>query len=403
MRSWSSAATATGCTTGADLASCLVDTHVQQVKDLIATSYGTPAVLSTTVQKCQSGASKESQKLLDKQHKLITTCKDKVAAGKLPPTTDCAVETADDLATAQSKGATKIVNKCPNLTGLTFATPCTGVTTATGLAACALGAYRTADDALSSSSTAPARAAPPRRRRRSPTRPRVRRRADEPLPRRRLPARERPIRVVVQDIQRNLFGIGQFGGQIIDADLQRGTGPERDNFEEWPPRINIENTAHYTSAHHHQRRQRRPAGGAPRDRRRRPARLREPELRTVAGFGFAFPPASTTSDLPVEVQTDYILEPGTQLRARRDDRRQHRRVAALNIFFGEYLNGSGQVRAVPAGLRLRRAAGRPHAARPRRRNPCNFVAYAGYEGGAGVSYGYMHDDARHAPPSRRRA
>src|SRR5262249_30414632 len=41
------------------------------------------------------------------------------------------------------------------------------------------------------------------------------------------------IRVVIQDVQRNLFGIGQFGGQIIDGDIVRTSGPDRDSFEEW--------------------------------------------------------------------------------------------------------------------------------------------------------------------------
>ena len=55
------------------------------------------------------------------------------------------------------------------------------------------------------------------------------------------------MRVVVQDIQRNLFGIGQYGGQIIDGDLVRMSGPDRDNFEEWSISLNIESTAHYTT------------------------------------------------------------------------------------------------------------------------------------------------------------
>jgi hypothetical protein len=48
------------------------------------------------------------------------------------------------------------------------------------------------------------------------------------------------IRVVIQDVQRNMFGIGQFGGQIIDADLVRTSGPDRDSFEEMSISLNIE-------------------------------------------------------------------------------------------------------------------------------------------------------------------
>ena len=45
--------------------------------------------------------------------------------------------------------------------------------------------------------------------------------------------RNEKVRVVIQDVQRNLFGIGQFGGQIIDGDIVRSSGPDRDSFEEW--------------------------------------------------------------------------------------------------------------------------------------------------------------------------
>ncbi len=56
------------------------------------------------------------------------------------------------------------------------------------------------------------------------------------------------IQVVIQDVQRNLFTVGTYGGHILDADLVRATGdPERDSFEEWAFGINAENTAHYTS------------------------------------------------------------------------------------------------------------------------------------------------------------
>src|SRR3989337_2032792 len=54
------------------------------------------------------------------------------------------------------------------------------------------------------------------------------------------------IQVVIQQPQRNLLSVGQFGGQIIDADLVRAAGdPERDSFEEWAFGVNLENTCHY--------------------------------------------------------------------------------------------------------------------------------------------------------------
>src|SRR5689334_12549099 len=55
------------------------------------------------------------------------------------------------------------------------------------------------------------------------------------------------IRVVIQQPGRVMFGIGTYGGNIIDADLRRTCGDERDSFEEIAPLINIENTANYTN------------------------------------------------------------------------------------------------------------------------------------------------------------
>jgi hypothetical protein len=55
------------------------------------------------------------------------------------------------------------------------------------------------------------------------------------------------LQAVVQKPGRVMFGIGTYGGNIIDADRQRPDGEERDNFEEIIPQINVENTANYTS------------------------------------------------------------------------------------------------------------------------------------------------------------
>src|SRR5262249_17342466 len=107
------------------------------------------------------------------------------------------------------------------------------------------------------------------------------------------------IRVVIQDLQRNLFGIGQFGGQIIDGDIVRQPGdPDRDSFEEWAVSLNIEGTAHYTSITVLDDGS---AGG--------PAVIRATGVddlldfvnpsSTVASFGFALPATADDTDLPV--------------------------------------------------------------------------------------------------------
>ncbi len=378
-----------GVTTGAALASCLVDTHEGQVLDLIEVLYATSGALAPDPQKCQSATAKESGKFLDKRHKVLTKCKDKVASGKLPDGTDCGAENAAAITKLSVKGADKIAKRCPSLAGLSFGAPCAGVTDATALSACTLGVHADRDDTLitieygAGPSGATASAA------------QITNAAAQcvqgPLSRCRtgdyLLANDR-IRVVVQDIQRNLFGIGQFGGQIIDADLNRGNPAlERDNFEELSTAINIENAAHFTSLTIIN-------DGSD----GQPAVIRATGIddlldflnpsSTVASLGFSLPAQIDDTDLPIEVQTDYILAPGATYVQMKTT--VVNLGAARNIYFGEYLNGSGQLFL----FQPVNGYGGPLVTSPcpgTATNPCNFVAYGGHKGGAGVSYGYVHD------------
>ena len=110
---------------------------------------------------------------------------------------------------------------------------------------------------------------------------------------------------------------------------------------------------------------------------------------TVASLGFNLPAQVDDKDLPVEIQTDYILEPGANWV------QIHTTVVntggtAFNIYLGEYLNGSGQVYL----FQPVNGFGSPLVTAPcpnTASNPCNFVAYSGYKGGDGVSYGYVHE------------
>lgn len=382
-----------GASTAAELASCLIDTHEAQAFALADTVYANTGSLPAAQQKCQAAVSKETQKYLGKRHKLIAGCKDKVNSGKLPGGTDCAAYTDAKVDAAAAKSAAKIPTQCANATvaAMAFGAPCTGVTTGVGLAACALGVTAQRDDALitveygagPSGTTAQAKL--------------VTNAATEcvkgPLSRCRngdyLLANDR-IRVVVQSVQRNLFGVGQYGGQIIDADLVRtGLDPERDNFEEWSTSLNIENTAHYTNLSIVN-------DGAD----GQAAVLRATGVddlldfinpsTVVADFGFPFPAAANDTDLPVEVVTDYVLEPGRNW-VRVETTVHNTGASPLSIYFGEYLNGSGHVRQFQGAygfgsptITLRCPVGVA--------NPCNTIIYTGVGEGAGVSYGYTNED-----------
>src|ERR1051326_2814050 len=149
------------------------------------------------------------------------------------------------------------------------------------------------------------------------------------------------IQVVIQQPGRVMFGIGPYGGNIIDADRQRPSGNERDNFEEWAPAINIENTANYTNVSVLND----GSNGMPgKIRATGPDDLLDyvNASSVVAGFGFTFPAGADDHDLPVDVQTDYTLEPGKTY-VKVETTLTNTGAAPLDIYFGEYLNGSGQV------------------------------------------------------------
>ncbi len=373
-----------GVQTAAELTACLVDSHQDVGLALADTVYATSGTLGVPEQKCQSTVSKEGQKLAGKRHKLIASCKDKVSSGKLPDGTDCGAQAAVKITDATTKGASKIGLKCPDATvaALTFGAPCAGTTTAAGLSACILGTHADRDDGLivvEYGSGASGGAALARHITDANADcvkgPLSRCRAGDYL------LRNDRIRVVVQDLQRNLFGIGQFGGQIIDADLVRtGSDPDRDNFEEWATSINIENTAHYTSL---QIVNDGTDGQA--------AVIRTTGVddlldflnpsSVVAGFGFQLPAAANDTDLPLEIVTDYVLEPGRNW-VRVDTTMHNTSAGTFSIFFGDFLNASGEVELFQPAYGF----GDPLVTRPCPTgvaNPCNVARVVRRQDGGG--------------------
>ncbi|HEV7735640.1 MAG TPA: carboxypeptidase regulatory-like domain-containing protein [Candidatus Binatia bacterium] len=205
------------------------------------------------------------------------------------------------------------------------------------------------------------------------------------------------LQAIIQQPGRAMFGIGTYGGTIIDADVQRPTGEERDNFEELVPAINIENTAHFTDVEivHDG------ADGAP-----AVVRATGPDdlldfinaSSVVAGAGFTFPAIADDRDLPVEVQTDYTLAPGENA-IRMDTTVTNTGDAPLSIFLGETINGSGEVElfqpAYGFGQPLVTTGCPPstwQACAAGQCDPCNLVAYTGEGAATGVSYGHVHGE-----------
>ncbi|MDX1734559.1 MAG: hypothetical protein R3228_09330, partial [Halioglobus sp.] len=206
------------------------------------------------------------------------------------------------------------------------------------------------------------------------------------------------LRVIIQQPGRTWLSIGTFGGNIIDASPRDETGATLpDHMEEFAIGLNIENTANYTDVTIVN------DGGdtfpavicasGPDDL----LELANPSS-AIEAFGFPLPATADDLDLPVQIETCYSLARGdrhivvdtTFTNESSDD---------LPVYMTEYLNGSGQVEffqpyagfgeptftaSCPASTNVACDAGTC--------DQCNFVAYSGVDGAAGLSYGLIHEE-----------
>jgi hypothetical protein len=206
------------------------------------------------------------------------------------------------------------------------------------------------------------------------------------------------LRAIIQKGGRNWYNISQFGGNIIDAlPKENGRLVGRDNFEEFVLGTNIESAPNYQTVTVVNAGGPKAGGGC------EPAVVRaegpddlldfvngSSAIRglSLQGLPLNFPVSADDVDLPVRIRTDYTLEAGkpyvridTTLINESDPARD------LDIYLTEYMNGSGEVEVFQHGYGF----GEAFATAPCSR--CNFAAYAGHEGGAGVSYGLIHAEA----------
>ncbi|HWP65759.1 MAG TPA: CehA/McbA family metallohydrolase [Candidatus Limnocylindria bacterium] len=203
------------------------------------------------------------------------------------------------------------------------------------------------------------------------------------------------IQVVIQQPGRVMFGIGPYGGTIIDADRQRVAGEERDSFEEMTPLVNVENTVNYTSVTVLNDGS---DGGAAVVRATGVDDLLDyvnPST-IVSDAGFVFPPSLDDRDLPLEVQTDYVLEPGATS-VRIETTLRNTAAEPFDTYVGDIMNGSGQVELFQDTygfgeplVTLPCAPGTHAPCAAGTCDPCNVIAWSGDESAAGVSYGYIH-------------
>ena len=211
------------------------------------------------------------------------------------------------------------------------------------------------------------------------------------------------LRAIIQKPGRQWLSIGTFGGNIIDVSRKDEAGELLpDHMEEFVIGLNIENTANYIDVRvEHDGSDGQPAvicATGPDD-------LLElaNASSAISEFGVELPSSADDRDLPVEVETCYSLAPGAR-HIVMDTTIRNMETEDIPVYMTEYLNGSGQVEFFQpyAGF------GEPvfTASCPEETfvacdaredglcDQCNFIAYSGIDGAAGVSYGLIHSEQR---------
>jgi hypothetical protein len=205
------------------------------------------------------------------------------------------------------------------------------------------------------------------------------------------------LRVIIQKPGRNWFGLGTYGGNIIDASQRNADGSfNPDHLEEFITGLNIENTPNFTEVVvENNGNDGNPAvicASGPDD-------LIEivNASSAIRNLGADFPESADDRDLPVRIQTCYSLGPEDQW-VTMDTTVTNEDTEPLRVFMVEYLNGSGEVeafqpnagfgeplltRSCPESTYVACSAGQC--------DQCNYLAYTGNGGGAGVSYGLIHE------------
>ena len=204
------------------------------------------------------------------------------------------------------------------------------------------------------------------------------------------------FRVIIQKPGRNWFGVGTYGGNIIDVARKRDDGSFLpDHLEEFVTGINIENTPNYTEV-------KVTNPGADGEEAQVCARGPDDLLdyvngsSTIRGFGLPFPDSADDKDLPLEIETCYSLAAGESW-VTMDTRLINTSSQEVGVWWVEYLNGSGEVEAFQPNVGFGEPlftnacpATTAVACDNGTCDQCNYLAYSGHDGAAGVSYGFIH-------------
>ena len=188
------------------------------------------------------------------------------------------------------------------------------------------------------------------------------------------------IRVIIANKGRHQDFLLTYGGNIIDADRVRPPGePDRDSFEALAPLINISNTANVQEIEVVNDGA---DGGAAIIRTVGVDDLFDPidPVTSILGFGVGGVPESAhDKDLPIEIMTTYSLQPGDDW-IKIETTVKNNGATKLNLYIGDYVNGSGEFDLFIPSIGFGEVALRP---------TIPLLAYTGYGLATGVSYGIV--------------
>lgn len=147
-------------------------------------------------------------------------------------------------------------------------------------------------------------------------------------------------RFVIQDVgQRDMYSVGAFGGNLIDAELVGHPG--RESFLELQPMLNVETVVNAQEIEIVND----GVDGAP-----AVVRTRGPDdlldftnPSTSAGSVVGFPPLADDTDLEIEGVTEYSLDPGDRFLRIETTVYNNDATQDLELFVGDWINGGGEL------------------------------------------------------------
>ncbi len=197
------------------------------------------------------------------------------------------------------------------------------------------------------------------------------------------------VRFIIRDVGRDFSFMLTYGGHIMDADLQRTSGPGRDNFLAFSPLINISSTDNPTSISVVNDGS---AGGPGILQTSGPDDLFDPIDPRVAIKGFStslsVPPSAIDNNLPVNIVNEYTLNPGENF-VQIETIIENTGGTALDLYIGDFTTAGGQFEFMVPGLGFGDASIRIGGNQDFGEQTYDMLAWLGFGDAAGMTYGLI--------------